>query len=83
MESASERAERRSAWPVRRYVLGQEPGNNLSAWTTAEERIEMMWPLALEAWSFSGRPLPRYARTEAPLRCVPLGPTPTPPRPGL
>ncbi len=79
MESAAERAERRSAWPVRRYVLGQEPGNDLSAWTTAEERIAMMWPLALEAWTLTGRPWPRYARTEAPVRCVPLGPTP--PRP--
>ena len=33
--------------------------------TTCEERINMMWPLALEAWAFMGEPvldqrLPRH-----------------------
>lgn len=30
----------------------------------------MMWPLALEAWSLSGEPLPDYVRSEAPVRRV-------------
>ena len=24
----------------------------------------MMWPLAMEAWELTGRPLPQYARSE-------------------
>ena len=28
----------------------------------------MMWPLALEAWSLTGKPLPDYARDKAPVR---------------
>jgi len=28
----------------------------------------MMWPLALEAWALTGRPLPDYVRGQAPVR---------------
>lgn len=62
----------RSHWPVRKFTLGSQPGDDLSAETTPEERLEMMWPLAVEAWTLAGIPLPIYARHEAPVRCVPL-----------
>lgn len=62
------RAAARKSWPVRKHRLGDEPSDDLSATTTAEQRLEMMWPLALEAWSLSGRPLPDYARSAAPVR---------------
>jgi hypothetical protein len=58
----------RQSWPVRKYRLGSEPSDDLSDSTTAEERLEMMWPLALEAWSLSGEPLPDYTRSAAPVR---------------
>ena len=58
---------KRETWPVRVYRLGQEPGDDLSRVTTVEERLAMMWPLALEAWSLTGAPLPAYARNEAPV----------------
>ncbi len=64
----NERAQRRRSWPIRRFALGQEPGPSLAATTTAEERLAMMWPLALEAWSLAGRPLPDYPRSQAPVR---------------
>jgi hypothetical protein len=32
----------------------------------------MMWPLSLEAWSLSGRPLPSYCRSETPVSLRPL-----------
>jgi len=60
----------RSAWPVRKYRLGQEPSDDLSGTTTAEARLAMMWPLALEAWTLTGRPLPDYARCDTPMRCI-------------
>jgi hypothetical protein len=56
----------RAAWPVRLHRLGQEPGEDLSATTTAEERLAMMWPLALEAFGLAG-PLPAYRREDAPV----------------
>ncbi len=30
----------------------------------------MMWPLALEAWSLGGKPLPDYTRSETPVRVI-------------
>ncbi len=56
----------RADWPVRKYRLGEEPCDLLDG-TTAEERIEMMWPLALEAWSLSGRVVPDYERKNSPV----------------
>lgn len=56
----------RGAWPVRKFRLGSEPSDDLSTSTTAEERLEMMWPLALEAWSLAGKSLPEYGREATP-----------------
>jgi hypothetical protein len=53
---------------VRRYRLGEEPGDDLSDITTAAERVAMMWPLAVEAWRVAGRTLPTYARDQMPSR---------------
>ena len=65
------RARARATWPVRRSSLEQEGANDdLSATTTPEERLAMMWPLALEAWSLTGRPLPSYTRAEMPGRLL-------------
>lgn len=58
----------RAAWVVRKYSLGQEPGDDISGSTTAEERLAMMWPLALEAWNLSGRGVPTYDRRSTPIR---------------
>jgi hypothetical protein len=62
------RAASRRAWPIRKYRLGEKPSDDLSDSTTPAQRLEMMWPLALEAWSLAGGPLPGYARHEAPVR---------------
>ena len=66
---ASRRAARKS-WPVRKYRLGSEPGDDLSETTTPRERLEMMWPLALEAWALTGQPLPDYTRASTPVRII-------------
>jgi hypothetical protein len=58
----------RAGWPIARFTLGAEPPDDLSATTTAAERIAMMWPLALAAWRLAGRPLPTYPRGQAPVR---------------
>ena len=60
----------RSHWPVRRFTLAAEPPEDLSGKTTAEQRLEMMWPLALDAWALAGWPLPDYPRGAAPVRLV-------------
>jgi hypothetical protein len=65
---ADARCRARAAWPVRRFRLGEEPGDDLSADTTAAERLAMMWPLAVEAWRVSGRDLPDYDRAHIPAR---------------
>ncbi len=69
MGGSARRAER-IHWPVRKFQLGAQPGEDLSRAGTAEERLEMMWPLALDAWALSGRPLPAYSRRETPVTVV-------------
>jgi hypothetical protein len=66
-DSVSSDATRRGSWPVRLFRLGTEPLDDLSATSTPEERLAMMWPLAVEAFSLTGRPLPAYGRGEAPV----------------
>jgi len=57
---------------VRRYRLGEEPGDDLSLTTTAEERLEMVETLSVEAWALTGKPFPSYARHEMPVVLRPL-----------
>ncbi len=68
--AARERARKRRDWPVRVFRLGMEPGDDLSASTTVDERLAMMWPLAVEAWTLSGRTLPDYDRKNIPGRLI-------------
>jgi hypothetical protein len=72
MGAASRGANDRQSWPVHVHRLGAEPGDDLGATTTPEARLEMMWPLALEAWALTGRPMPSYSRSEAPVSLRPL-----------
>jgi hypothetical protein len=58
---------KRASWPVRTHALGFEPPDDLSATTTAEERIAMMESLALEAFALAGQPPPTYTRAESPV----------------
>ena len=66
----SDRRISRATWPIRKFRLGEEPGDDLRASTTAEERLAMMWTLACDAWAAAGRPIPDYERSEAPIRII-------------
>lgn len=70
----SSRTTDRHKWLVRRFMLGSQPGDDLSAETTPEQRLEMMWPLAVEAWTLTGAALPNYTRRHTPVRAVPAAP---------
>ena len=74
MRHGSRAAAARRSWPVRVYRLGAEPGDDLGPTTTAEARLAMMWPLALEAWTLAARPVPTYARAETPVSLRPRRP---------
>jgi hypothetical protein len=66
----SAKSQDRRHWPVRRYTLAAQPPEDLSDETTAEERLAMMWPLALDSWTLAGLPFPDYPRGAAPVRLV-------------
>jgi hypothetical protein len=68
MTDTNDRAAARRNWPIRKYRLGEEPSDDLRNSTTAEERLQMMWQLAVDAWNLTGRPIPDYNRSEAPVR---------------
>ena len=55
---------------MRKFRLEDAPGPDLSATTTTEERLAMMWPLACEAWSLAGRAIPDYPRDRMPVRVI-------------
>lgn len=64
--------ETRRSWPVRKVPLGVETAN-LEASTTAIERLAMMWPLAVEAYTLAGREIPTYSRRDTPAKLFRLG----------
>jgi len=68
LDAAALRRAARARWPVRRFLLGEEPSDDLSQATTATGRIAMMWALAAEAWGVAGRSLPTYDRRSMPAR---------------
>jgi hypothetical protein len=76
-DSEAQRRAARAAWPIARFALGDESADDISAVTTAAERIAMMWPLAETAWRLAGRPLPTYERRNMPARVFRPG-TPRP-----
>lgn len=68
-----ERRHRRASWPIRQFRLGEEPGEDLSATTTAEERLSMMWPLALDAFSAGNSLSEALPRADWPVKVRRLG----------
>ena len=50
-----------------RVVPLDAPEENIAGSTTLEQRLAMMWQLALDAWAFTGRPLPDYSRENTPV----------------
>lgn len=67
------RAEARRSWPVRKFRLGEEPDDDLSETTTARERLEMMWPMTVDAWTLAGKAIPDYPRDKTPVRVIRRG----------
>lgn len=59
---------------VTRRRLGDAADAGLSGPSTAEERLALVETLTREAWALAGRPLPSYARGDAPVRVVALDP---------
>jgi hypothetical protein len=49
--------------PVRVFTLGEEPGDDLSAVTSADQRFAMLWELAARMWALTGKPMVTYARS--------------------
>jgi hypothetical protein len=64
------RAAARASWPAKLTTLDDDVSDDLSATTTAEERLAMMWELAVRAWALAGRPIPGYSREETPGRII-------------
>lgn len=61
---------RRSRGPIRVFRLGEEPGDDLSAETTPEERIELVWELTRRMWELAGATAPPVPREHLPVRII-------------
>jgi len=71
--AAEERRRKRAAWPIRQFRLGGEPSEDLSATTTAEGRLAMMWPLAVDAFCVRGVSSAASPRAAWPVKVRRLG----------
>jgi hypothetical protein len=60
----------RTQKPAAVYRLGKEPGDDLSAQTTPEQRVEMVWLLSTRMWELTGHPVPTYTRATMPVRVI-------------
>jgi hypothetical protein len=69
-DDAASRAAARKSWPIRKFQLGEEPSDDLSATTTATERVAMVWQLTQDAWASAGWTIPEYSRQEIPIRVL-------------
>jgi hypothetical protein len=67
------RSSARGSWPIRAHRLGEEPEDDFATTTTAAERLAMIWPLTVDAWTLAGRLIPDYPRSEAPVRVIRSG----------
>ncbi len=70
-DERAKRALARASWTGRVIPLSREGelDGNVGR-TTPEERLDMMWQLALDAWASTGEPLPSYSRAETPGRVI-------------
>jgi len=55
--------------PVVRVALAQEDSPDVAS-LDPSTRIAMVWPITLDAWATSGRPIPDYDRAHAPGRLL-------------
>jgi hypothetical protein len=69
MTDPDRRSARRAA-PIRAYRLGEEPTDDLSAITTAEQRLAMVAELSRRMWELTGRGIPTYERARIPVHVV-------------
>ena len=65
-QRALRRRENPQTWPVRRFALGDEPIVDPLEATSIDERLALMWPLAVQMWTLAGRPMPAYERSDIP-----------------
>ncbi|MBL8923753.1 MAG: hypothetical protein JNJ54_33165 [Myxococcaceae bacterium] len=73
MSVADEQTRRaaRASWPGLKTNLQEAAGaEDLSATTSPEQRLAMMWELARGAWALTGQPMPDYARANMPGRVI-------------
>lgn len=56
----------RAQWPVR--AVHRDADDTTLDDTTPEQRIGMMWELAVQAWKLAGLPIPDYDRAHTPVR---------------
>ncbi len=65
----TQRRANRHDWKVVRTTLAADRAEPL---LPPAQALGMMWQLAVDAWAMTGRPLPDYPRTQAPVRRVTL-----------
>lgn len=70
MPTSDDRRARRATLPIRRFALGEEPSDDLSATTTMDERLAMVWPLSRAAFEAAGIPVDPPPRHLLPGRLI-------------
>lgn len=61
-------ASRRAALSIRKLDRDDPPGDDLSASTSPEQRITLVWELTQRMWALTGRAWPDIPRDRLPIR---------------
>lgn len=69
MTSREARAQARAGWPISRHRLDDD-GDDVLRDVPPSDCVAMVWALTLDAWAAAGRPIPTYARADAPGRLI-------------
>lgn len=57
-------------WHAKAFRITDAPGDDLTSYTTAAERFEMVQQLSARMWELTGRPVAQYSRSTVPVRVV-------------
>jgi len=69
-DGSARRARARASWSIVRRSLQEEAQEDLSLTTSPAERLAMMWPLAVAAFSLAGQRIARLPRASLPGRLI-------------
>ena len=72
-DEREKRASQRAKWPGRKMTLEEAAQQEPAGPVPPAQLFQVMWQLAVDAWTLSGREIPTYSREDAPGKVIRRG----------